>query len=732
MPRGLRGVAGMRSPGARASLLLALVAGAVYSNSFGAGYTLDNATILATDPRLASLSARNLQDIFGQNYWWPRFESDLYRPLTTLSYLLNFQLTGGDRSIVWPLHAVNLLLHWLNALLVFSIGWRVLGAVGPAAFLAAVFTAHPLATENVTNLVGRADLLATFFVLLGLYLHRRLRDGTAHPRLALVALGASAIAGVFCKESAVVLVGLIALHDLCFPTAREGAAEPRLADWGAWWRSFRSGGWRSYAAVAPALGLLFCVRRLLFHASPVFTQVGSDNPLVVADPITARITALGVIGRYLRLILWPRSLSCDYSYDQISLFGWSLTDPRDVEILVTIAALAGIVASTLRWGRRNRPLLFFVGLFVVTLLPVSNLIVPTGTIMAERFAYLPLVGVVGALLVTAVPWLGERVRRLRPERPGHYTLASAIVAAGVVGALGARAFARNLDWRDELALWTSASRATPGSYKAWSGLAKGLLAADPERPDLERALTLLERAQSVFATKPLPILHLPAQLYDESAQVALRLGDRATRAAGFAPPAANAAGRPYYLAAEAAAQRAVEIDAALSSASRQARLERGVPADEIVEVGNSQFRLTLAHSLARLGRIDEARAAFQAARRLEPARYETHLSDASFHRVLGELRPAALRYLQALVLTSDRTELWQALGEVYQRIDPAVPAITSTGAGPALNLDHPTLRRDLRAALEELVELLDDAHRDADAARVARLALRRFGFEVRR
>jgi tetratricopeptide (TPR) repeat protein len=720
----------MREPGRRgAILLLVALAAAVYSNSFGADYTLDSRIVLAEDPRLDAFSARNLRDVFAHGYWWPRWESDLYRPVTTLSWLIGFRLAGGDRGLVWPLHAVNLALHALNALLVLSIGRRLFGSLAPALFLAAVFTVHPLATEDVTNLVGRADLLATLFVLLGLRLHIALRDGTPRRGLALATLGACALLGVFSKESAVVLVGLVALYDLCFPAAAAGDRAPRLVDGSALLRTLRGGAWRSYAAIAPSLVLLALARFALLHESPVFAQKGCDNPIAAAGWLAGRITALGVIGDYLRLALWPSALSCDYSHARIPVFGGSLADPRDRTALAATAVLVLLAWAVLRAGRSRRDLLFFAGLFAVALLPVSNLLFPIGTILGERFMYLPTVGVFGALLAGAALPLLSRAHRRWPERRRAIRAAARVAAAALVAAFAARAFVRNFDWRDEVTLWTAASRVAPESYKVWNGLANALVARGAEPADLERALSLLRRAQAVLESHPLPPVHLPGKLYDDTARLALQLGDAASRADGVTPPARSPKAEAYYREAHAASLRAVEIDAAVGAASREARVARGIRPERIALAGDFQVHLTRGHVALRLGRSDEAREAFLQARRLEPTRPETHETAAKLELWLGQPRRAAVLYLQALAFGAEREELWDAIGELYHGLDPSVPAWKRVDGASVLNLDHALLRADLRSAMVELVGLLAQSGRRADAALVARAAAERYGVE---
>src|SRR5580693_4513510 len=100
-----------------ALVLLALVA---YANSFSAGFAFDNKALILDDTRVHAATAANLDLIVNRSYWWPQGESGLYRPLTTLSYLFNYAtLGGGERPAGY--HAVNLLLHAMNVLLLYAL-----------------------------------------------------------------------------------------------------------------------------------------------------------------------------------------------------------------------------------------------------------------------------------------------------------------------------------------------------------------------------------------------------------------------------------------------------------------------------------------------------------------------------------------------------------------------------------------------------------------------------------
>src|SRR5579859_4594206 len=98
---------------------LGLVALLAYANSFTGEFALDNKLIILQDPRLTAVNAEHLQQIFQQGYWWPNITSELYRPLTTLSYLFNYSVLGnGPRPTGY--HIANFLLHWANVVLLFA------------------------------------------------------------------------------------------------------------------------------------------------------------------------------------------------------------------------------------------------------------------------------------------------------------------------------------------------------------------------------------------------------------------------------------------------------------------------------------------------------------------------------------------------------------------------------------------------------------------------------------
>src|SRR3954468_16884448 len=189
---------------------LALLCLVVYGNSFGVGFALDNRQLVLRDPRVHAFTRDNLSLILQHTYWWPYGESGLYRPLTTFSYLFNYAILGNaDRAAGY--HWFNLLVHTANVLLFWRVSRRITGDRWTAVAAAALWAVLPLSTEAVTNIVGRADLLAATGTLAALLVYLPMRTPDL-PRL--LAVAAALTLGVLSKESAVAAVGVLAGAEL--------------------------------------------------------------------------------------------------------------------------------------------------------------------------------------------------------------------------------------------------------------------------------------------------------------------------------------------------------------------------------------------------------------------------------------------------------------------------------------------------------------------------------------
>jgi len=165
----------VEKPGAiRPALLLAAIIGFTffaYSNSFHALLLFDNDQVILRDTRVQAVTSDNIRRILTHSYWEAN-PTGLYRPLTTLTYLFNFAILGNGPNPA-GYHWFNFILHGVNIGLVYLLGLAIFEQAPAALLLSAIWGLHPVQTEAVTNIVGRADMLAAFGVLAALLCYRQ-------------------------------------------------------------------------------------------------------------------------------------------------------------------------------------------------------------------------------------------------------------------------------------------------------------------------------------------------------------------------------------------------------------------------------------------------------------------------------------------------------------------------------------------------------------------------------
>ena len=658
--------------------MLVAIAFVAYADSFGLGLAQDSKAIVTQDPRLRAATAENLGLILQKNYWWPKAGDGLYRPVTTASYLLNYAVLGNGPNPA-GYHWVNFLLHAINASLVYQLALLIFGRVRPALCAAALWAVHPIATEAVTNIVGRADLLATLSVLGGLLLYRR-AIGLAGRSLAVAALALFAItlAGMLAKENAAVLAGLMLLWDISFD-------RPGLR------RDFRRRV-PLYGAAVAALAVLWAARHAVLDALPAAQPVYVDNMIKAAGFWTARLTAVKVIGLDLWLLAWPLGLSADRSYNQIPLAG-----AADLFAWLAVLAVAAILAAAVLWYRRNPLWFWLAGFFGIALLPTANLLFPIGALMAERFLYLPSVAFAMALAAAA--------DRLPPGR-------TAVAAVALLALLyTGRTLARNLDWKDDLALGTADTVTAPRSFRLHDLLARALFDQDPQR-NIDAAIAEEEKSWAILAPLPPAISsEMPPMLLGSY------YGMKAASLGQGSPES-----RAWYEKSAAMLSRAREISRAGERGYDDAQRAQGRPLT--ARSGFPQLYLGLANAYLNLGRFAEAVDACRYAQGLDPHTLETYDGMALAYLSLNQPERAAVVLLEKAQMDGLQPATLNAARQVYARIPDGACALGQGGGVAALNPKCPRLASDFCQAAGELEGAYREARQPDQAREVANRAAR--------
>jgi hypothetical protein len=661
-----------------------------YANSFRSGLVFDNYFAIGHDARIQQVTLANARLILTQDYWYKNSASSLYRPFTTFSYLFNYAILGNGASPA-GYHWVNFALHAVNIALVYLLGWLLLEEFWPAFAMAAVWAVHPILTESVTNIVGRADLLGAFGVLAGLLCYARsvaLGGRRAVPWL--FALLAAATIAVFSKESGVVILAAVFLYDIAF--CRGAIGRRRVP---------------GYLAVALPLAVFLLVRNQVLSRLPVPEIPFTDNPLVGADFWTARLTAVKVLGRYLWLLLWPDRLSCDYSYNQIPLVTWRFDNWEDGKALLALLVCAGAAVLALACYRRSKPVFFFIAFFFAALAPTANLVMPIGTIMAERFLYLPSIGFAGCLVWAG--WAGYR--HFGTRWPAARVVALAALALVCLG-LSARTFARNADWLDERSLWASAARFCPASYKVHQHVAAAL--AGPPAPAWDAALAEIARALAIL--EPLPDERKVAAVYATAGADYREKGDSL----------GNSGGAAWYRKSLDVLLAGQRVDLAWN---RETARRNSLQGKTLAITGWSPLYLELGRTYRILGESQKALDAFARGRWIDP-RAEFFHEIAATYRDVGNPEQAAITLLEGVTMDVGGQALAAEVVDLYRQTAPASCALTGSGSSAALNFACPLVRNQLCAAGRDAAILYHQRQQESEAVATATSAVRSLGCPV--
>lgn len=652
-------------------LSLCVLTSLVYSNSFRSGFVFDNRPLILQDPRVHSATAENVKLIFDHTYFWPRAEHGLYRPFTTLSYLFNYAILGNaDRPSGY--HWINLLLHLCNVLLVYALALKLSGRLAPSALAAALWAVHPVLTETVTNIAGRADLLAGMSVLCATIVYLKSRSAAGAIRLVwLAGLIGSTLLGMYSKESAIVIAGIIVLYEL------------------SGWKNTRDLRSLTYAFLAislPVALLLWQRANVLANATaPEFHYL--DNPLIGATFLVSRLTAVKVLAKYLALFLLPVTLSSDYSYSEISLVQGSFFD------WIACAVIAAVTIGAVFQVRR-RPLVFFLaGFAFICIFPVSNLVFLLGSIMAERFLYLPAIGLAG-IVVMFVFALGHQ--------SGRAWLAPAILCLAIA-ACGIRTWQRNLDWRDDLSFWKAAVRNSPNSAVAHRGYAAVLDETDAGHADKSTAIAEIEKALAIVDR--VPDRMSGTEIFADAGKYYGEQGDYLARADSATGSPADPAVQKAYENSLRVLQKGVSVDRAVGAEYVRQEESRGIPASEIAPVGLPQLYEQLAVTYMRLREPPNAIEAARYARKLAPQTPESH-NVLIWVLVNSDHKPdAATALIAELLVTGDRRAIAQLEALYRGGLDEKGCALLTTAQGTSLNPSCELVRREFCSASADLAEI---------------------------
>lgn len=401
-------------------LLIAALALAPYLNALPNGFAHDDDAAVREHP--AVTGAAPLGRVFALDFWGHDARRGpsigTWRPLTSLSFALDWRLGAGSPA---SFHRTNVALHVLASVGLLLLLLRAPFPAPVALVAAALFAVHPVHTEAVTSVVGRAELLGFCLALVVVALHPR--DGPTARVIQALAFVAACLA----KESSALLGPILFAGD-----ALSGRARPR---------------WSRHALLAASLALVLALRWRALGRLVGFDPDHLGNPLARAPWLPREVSALGLFGHAVSLVVAPHTLRADYGAAVVTA-STTLTAAHALA-LVTLVALAVV-----GWrSRRQQPAVAAATLwFTVPTALGCNALLALPVSFAERFLYLP--SAAGLLLLALAL---QHALRSRPP------WVMAAVALPVVLAFGALTVRRNPDWASTQRLTLATVRDEPRS-----------------------------------------------------------------------------------------------------------------------------------------------------------------------------------------------------------------------------------------------------------------------------
>lgn len=460
-----------RSPVPRypALLMLFILSILLYANTLTHDYALDDSLVI-TKNVFTKKGLEGLPEIFTLDSFTGFFgkhqtlvAGGRYRPLSIATFAMEYSLFGGPNPSIS--HLINMLLYTLTGFLVYLVLMRLFPPPHGTPWYRSVpfwtsilFLAMPLHTEVVANIKGRDEIMAMLFSLWAL--HAALVWVKKPKQGSLILSAAALFLALLSKENAILFLVLIPLTVWAFIPCES----------------------RRLAALTGSL-LGSVILFLAIRSAVLGYLFGSEQPPELLNDPFLNVSAgerfgtiLVTLGRYLKLLLIPWPLTHDYYPWQVPLTG--LASPAAIiplllYLALIVLAFAGVRRKTL-WG-------FGIAHYLITLFLVSNLVFPVGTLMNERFLFMPSLG-----FLLIVSWL---VAGSLPARTGmksdlvRDTLSLTILLLVLAG-YSVLTIARNRAWKDDYTLFTTDVKVSVNSTKcntaaAGATLERAMAVTDP-------------------------------------------------------------------------------------------------------------------------------------------------------------------------------------------------------------------------------------------------------------
>ncbi|KAM6937583.1 protein O-mannosyl-transferase TMTC3 [Xenentodon cancila] len=446
-------------------LLTGLVVGC-YWNSLSCGFVFDDVSAILDNKDLRPSTP--LFNLFLNDFWGTPMAEERshksYRPLTVLTFRLNYLFSELSAA---SYHLFNVVLHAIVCVLFLRVCRLFLDKTS-SLVAALLFAVHPIHTEAVTGVVGRAELLSSIFLLAAFLSYTKSTSADHSIVWAPIALTVVLVAAAtLCKEQGITVVGICCVYEVF---VAQGFTLPTLLD--TLRKVLQGKDGFPYAVLQTLLKLIVLVISTLLlviirvqviqSQLPVFTRF--DNPAAVSPTPTRQLTFNYLLPVNAWLLLNPSELCCDWTMGTIPLVE-SLLDLRNLATLVFYTFLGLLAHHSLSCRHSSaKTVIMALSLIVLPFIPASNLFFPVGFVVAERVLYVPSMGF--CVLIAH----GFRI----VSHKGKLKKISWLIIGVLLTTHAMKTYNRNWDWESEYTLFTSALKVNKNNAKLWNNVGHAL------------------------------------------------------------------------------------------------------------------------------------------------------------------------------------------------------------------------------------------------------------------
>uniref|UniRef100_H2Z0G0 dolichyl-phosphate-mannose--protein mannosyltransferase n=1 Tax=Ciona savignyi TaxID=51511 RepID=H2Z0G0_CIOSA len=611
----------------------------LYLNSCSCGFVFDDVSAILKNKDV--LTNTSISNLFRNDFWGTPMSEEQshksYRPLTVLTFRVNYIISGFNP---WSYHLFNAMLHSIVSYLVFKMNNRILemcceggerihknqprnikteerkwnsNVIENRVLISFVsgllFAVHPVHTEAVSGVVGRAELLSAFVFYSCHFIMSFIFTifGSLSKEQSVTVLAVLIILDVVVINKVVpILYFVIKLHgldDFCLILMTSSRKQIK----------FKSLCLRIIACIVMGMSLIY-VRILIMHGSiPHFTAF--DNPASVESFPARHLTYNYLLPLNAFLLLNPSNLLCDWTMGTVPIVS-SIFDVRNMATLVFWMIFLAIGCySILGHSDRSRVSAFAMSIMTFAFLPAANIVLPVGFVVAERVLYIPSIGF--SLLVS----IG--LHRLLHKRLVWFLFA--ILIASHCG----KTVYRNYQWRNEREIFRSGLKVTTQNAKIWNNIGHSY---EGEK-DWKTAMLYFKQATTVQPNDIGAHMNLARVLEELNQTTAAESSYRAAKS--FLPKPVK--GKPY------------TARIAPNHLQLFVRLAQLIKNDE--------------------SRLFEAEQLYREAILMRPSFYDAHLNRGDILLRMNKPKSAIASYERALNLTENKADVYFNLGVIYDQMN---------------------------------------------------------------